>query len=681
LEGEVAHHGRSSKIDPQANQPVLRHPPGAVDRRRLVRALVSGVIQLGLIGALIFWPSSAFSESISRVAISRIDATHLPDLRVIVGVLDGAGSPVPNLGPSNFEVNQDGAPVEVTSAAPSTEAMTIVLAMDTSGSMNDRDSAGHVKIDEARQAAESFVNTINKLTAASTTSPDVLAVISFSDHPTIVSPPSTDHNRAINAIRELKSQPKWTALYDAAFQAVKAAESARPGERAVVLFTDGNDEGPNNKPASSVTLDDVIALSQKNDVPIYTLGFGADADQDVLGRLATLTGGGYAATSDLTKLSGLFQNVATQLKSKYVVRYTSCATATDHAIQVRVHDAGGEALDQLSTHYSAIPPIVQVWEPKSASPIQGEVDLVPGFGACQQHPIVGVEFQVNGQVVGRADREPWVVRWDSGSLAPGQVDVAVRAVDSAGLTDTSHVAVTVLPPLPTATATDLPTPEPTMTPLPLPTAAPTAVPTLTSSSQNVAGVLTGDSQGVLTGDSRIALVALVVALAGLLLIVLALVLALLRPRPVDPTYFWTAGPPASPTPSAGGPTIAFANLTGIKGDGLVGKVFPIGDRAVVGRDSLCDVAIDDPSRTLSRRHAEIRREERGFVLYDLDSRNGTHVGEVPARKGEGILLADDVEITLGARYVVQFSEAVDNNGSLMTMPLEQGETEPLSPGT
>src|SRR5215831_14651754 len=112
----------------------------------------------------------------------------------------------------------------------------------------------------------------------------------------------------------------------------------------------------------------------------------------------------------------------------------------------------------------------------------------------------------------------------------------------------------------------------------------------------------------------------------------------------------------SHSPSAGGPTIAFANLTGTKGDGLVGKVFPIGDRAVVGRDSLCDIAIDDPTRTLSRRHAEIRREERGFVLYDLESRNGTHVGDVPARKGEGILLGDDVEITLGARYALQFSE-------------------------
>jgi VWFA-related protein len=624
---------------------------------------VLGLAPTGLIAVLLLWPSPALSQSIARVAISRVDATHLPDVRVVVGVLDSTGAPVQNLISSNFEVFQDGAAVGVTGAVTSTEAMTIVLAMDTSGSMNDRDAAGHVKIDEARKAAEGFVNTINKLTPDPSAAPDVFAVVAFNDHPSIVSPPSTDHNRAINAIRGLRAEAKWTALYDAAFQAVKSAESASPGERAVVLFTDGNDEGPNNKPSSTVTLEDVIAQAQKDDVPIYTVGFGSDADQEGLGRLATLTGGTFSATSDATKLGELFQKVATQLKSKYAVRFSSCATATDHTIQVTVHSDGVDGLDKVSAHYNAIPPIVQVWEPNSGAQIQGLVDLVPGFGACQQHPIVSVEFRVNGQVVGRADRDPWVVHWDSGTQLPGPSEIDVRAVDSAGMESTHHVAVTILPPLPTATA--MPTLEPTATRLPAPTPISIIVPTPLASTQNVAASL--------VGDNRIVLLTLLAAVVGLLLIILAIVLALLRPRAVDPTHYWPAGLPTGPPPSAGGPTVALANLTGTKGDGLVGKVFPIGDRAVVGRDSLCDITIDDPTRTLSRRHAEIRREERGFVLYDLDSRNGTHVGDVPARKGEGILLDDDVEITLGARYVLQFSEALDGSGNLMTLPLESEE--------
>jgi VWFA-related protein len=514
LEGEVENNGRSPKVYPLATWSVLANSFRVVNQHHLVRVLVSGLAQLGLVGVLLLWPSPVLSESISHVAISRVDATHLPDVGVVVSVLDGAGAPRQNLSTANFEVFQDGAAVDVTSAVPSTEAMTIVLAMETSGSMNDRDAAGHVKIDEARKAAESFVNTISKLSADSTASPDILAVISFNNHPTIVSPPSTDHNRAINSIRGLKAEAKWTALYDAAFLAVKSAESAPPGERAVVLFTDGNDEGPNNKPSSTVRLDDVITQAQKDNVPIYTLGFGIDANRDVLGRLATLTGGTYSATSDLTKLGGLFQKVATQLKSKYLVRFSSCATATDHAIQVMVHDETGEGLDKLSAHYNAIPPLVQVWEPKSASQIRGQVDLVPGFGVCQQHPIVGVVFQVNGQVVGKADREPWIVHWDSGTMAPGQADVDVFAVDSAGLKGTDHVTVTILPPLPTATATAAPMPEPTMTPLPVPNAVPTPVSTAISSPQNVVGVL--------AGDNRLMLLALVVALIGLLIIVLAL---------------------------------------------------------------------------------------------------------------------------------------------------------------
>jgi len=49
-----------------------------------------------------------------------------------------------------------------------------------------------------------------------------------------------------------------------------------------------------------------------------------------------------------------------------------------------------------------------------------------------------------------------------------------------------------------------------------------------------------------------------------------------------------------------------------------------GRRAVLGRSRDCDVQIEDAN--VSRRHAELRREDDGFWIVDLDSTNGVEVG-------------------------------------------------------
>ena len=59
-----------------------------------------------------------------------------------------------------------------------------------------------------------------------------------------------------------------------------------------------------------------------------------------------------------------------------------------------------------------------------------------------------------------------------------------------------------------------------------------------------------------------------------------------------------------------------------------------GTRLTVGTSTECDLRLTDP--TVSRQHCEIRVEPRGYVLRDLDSRNGTLVGAALVR--EAVLL-------------------------------------------
>jgi pSer/pThr/pTyr-binding forkhead associated (FHA) protein len=91
----------------------------------------------------------------------------------------------------------------------------------------------------------------------------------------------------------------------------------------------------------------------------------------------------------------------------------------------------------------------------------------------------------------------------------------------------------------------------------------------------------------------------------------------------------------SPEPTVGGEARRTSVAPGHLGTKLVGKegvyaghTFAFsGAVTTIGRDTECDVAlVNDP--TVSRRHARVVLEERGHVLYDEDSANGTFVNSV-----------------------------------------------------
>jgi predicted component of type VI protein secretion system len=73
---------------------------------------------------------------------------------------------------------------------------------------------------------------------------------------------------------------------------------------------------------------------------------------------------------------------------------------------------------------------------------------------------------------------------------------------------------------------------------------------------------------------------------------------------------------------------------------------PAGDRRVVlGRSRDCDCVLAEPS--VSRRHAELRRDGARWLLRDVGSRNGTRVN--------GVRLVDEAEVCPGDR--VSFGDA------------------------
>jgi pSer/pThr/pTyr-binding forkhead associated (FHA) protein len=78
-----------------------------------------------------------------------------------------------------------------------------------------------------------------------------------------------------------------------------------------------------------------------------------------------------------------------------------------------------------------------------------------------------------------------------------------------------------------------------------------------------------------------------------------------------------------------------------------GREVPVtGDRVVLGRSRECDIRLADTN--VSRRHAEVRREDDAYWIVDLGSTNGT---ELNGRRVEREQLSDGDRITLGATDV------------------------------
>lgn len=84
----------------------------------------------------------------------------------------------------------------------------------------------------------------------------------------------------------------------------------------------------------------------------------------------------------------------------------------------------------------------------------------------------------------------------------------------------------------------------------------------------------------------------------------------------------------------------------VRGPGVGESVRVEGSRVVVGRDPGCDLTIDDPR--VSAAHLELVPTERGVVGRDLQTTNGTRIGDLSILE---VVLHDGVEMSVGDSVV------------------------------
>jgi Ca-activated chloride channel family protein len=172
---------------------------------------------------------------------------------------------------------------------------TVYLVLDTSGSMNGD------PMNAAKKGAADFIRQMQK--------DDEVAVIAFSDQPHLLKPLAKvrEQGEAMAKMVEGLFADGGTALYDATLMALAEIEKNKKDNKdqrlyGVVVLTDGKDTSSKQK--LSDLLDKMPATESADGTRIFTVAYGAEADEDLLKQIAGRSNALYAKgdTANIDKI-------------------------------------------------------------------------------------------------------------------------------------------------------------------------------------------------------------------------------------------------------------------------------------------------------------------------------------------------------------------------------------------
>src|SRR5580693_874843 len=258
-------------------------------------------------------------------------------------VKDKHGALIPNLTKTDFDVLEDGKPQTIKYfAAESNLPLTLGILIDSSGSQRN-------VLDMEKEVGGAFLRQI-------LTDKDEAYVIDFNVDASLVQDYTRDVHRlqaALNKVRintgfttgpipgagggpvpTAPGSQKGTVLYDAVYLSAHDMLSKEVGRKAMILLTDGEDEG------SEYKIKDAIEAAERADAIVYVLlcadrGFYGTFQVGYTGegemrKLTEATGGRVINVGNkFDKLKEAFDQIAAELRSQYNLGYTSTNTVLD----------------------------------------------------------------------------------------------------------------------------------------------------------------------------------------------------------------------------------------------------------------------------------------------------------------------------------------------------------------
>jgi Ca-activated chloride channel homolog len=264
---------------------------------------------------LLVWLSASFlSGTVSVWAINRSDQ---PDIRVDttlvvipVTVTDAQNRFVLGLEKKDFALSEDGVDQKLSQFAGENAPMSVVLLVDTSGSMG-------AKIDISQRAVAQFLKMMDQH--------DEACLIEFSDRVKVVEPFSNDASLIESKLSNVEPQG-LTALLDAVSVGLQEMRKAKNTRKALIIISDGGD---NNSRYTAAEIKDLV---KQADVQVYSMGVferfpmlllsaAEVSGPKLLSQLSEQTGGRAFSASNASDLPVIATRIAIELRNQYVLAY------------------------------------------------------------------------------------------------------------------------------------------------------------------------------------------------------------------------------------------------------------------------------------------------------------------------------------------------------------------------
>jgi VWFA-related protein len=329
-----------------SSEPAIRPTKRMCTRFRVAVALLALPLSAVAWGQLAPTPDASpvsnapAAPSDQSVATFQVNA-NLVD--VFFTARDKHGELVPHLTRNDCSIREDGTPQTIKSFAAETDLpLTLGILLDTSGSQQDvlpleQQAGAEFLRDVLRSKDEAFL-------ASFDVNVDLLQDFTNSAHELADAMDKAQINTAGGNGSGLPGMgggpvptigdPKGTLLYDAIYQSATDKLSEQTGRKALIVLTDGQDEGSTHKIA------DAVSAAQRSNVMVYVIliadvGGYMNAGMGYYGysaakRLTEQTGGRLINVgSNGRKLSAAFQEISDELRSEYLATYTPSHTKLD----------------------------------------------------------------------------------------------------------------------------------------------------------------------------------------------------------------------------------------------------------------------------------------------------------------------------------------------------------------
>jgi Ca-activated chloride channel homolog len=241
-----------------------------------------------------------FSASRQQSAgVIKVDARLV---EVYATIYDHKGRYVDGLSLDSFQILEDGKPQKITNFEATTESLSCAILLDTTGSM--------------AEALPRVKNSIVKLLDALSPQ-DSVAIYTFDQRLVVRQEFTTDKSAAKRAVLRTRAEGS-TALFDALSEVAQDV-STRSGKKALVVFTDGDDN------ASALNASAAVARAKKAGVPLYAIAEGEATHSQKLKKLlddlSEATGGAAYQVKNPDDIEPVFREISQGLQHLYMIAY------------------------------------------------------------------------------------------------------------------------------------------------------------------------------------------------------------------------------------------------------------------------------------------------------------------------------------------------------------------------